>query len=155
MGNRMTKPFLEVAQNKQTNTDVIANMDHILVCFAQREFEQDDLGDASVANNALELLGCAEQRHVVSRRVDALITNNPNGPKTDLGFAPQPIPQRDCLFWRSHQQSSFLAPENAAGQHTWEVMMREKERDIEPRHKIEEENSGNERVFGGDEINDQ
>ena len=33
--------------------------------------------------------------------------------------------------------------------------MREKKRDIKPRHKIEKENSGNERVFGRDKVKHQ
>ena len=59
----MAQPFLEVAQNEQTNPELIADLNHALVCFRKkRELEEDDLRYAIIADDLFELVRPAEQR---------------------------------------------------------------------------------------------
>src|SRR5438552_11973946 len=52
MRHRVAQPFLQVAQDEKTNAELVANLNHILVCFGEkRKLEQDDLSDAVIAND--------------------------------------------------------------------------------------------------------
>src|ERR1700730_16815200 len=39
MSHGMTQPFFQVAQNEKADTELITNLNHILVCFRKWEFE--------------------------------------------------------------------------------------------------------------------
>src|SRR5262249_31194474 len=65
MRHRMTEPFFEIAQDKEADAQLIADLDHILVCLRKnREPEKDHLIDSMLANDLVELLRAAEQRQV-------------------------------------------------------------------------------------------
>jgi len=73
--HRMAQPFFEIAQDEQADAELIANLNHVLIGLGKkREFEQNDLSDAVIANDLFKLIGPAEQRNL--RIVDLIVVGN-------------------------------------------------------------------------------
>ena len=87
----MTQSFLQIAQDEKADAELIANLNHTLVRFGkEREFEENDLSDLVIANDLLQLLRPAEQRH--SHIVDLIVVGNQtNRAQTNLGFTLEPL----------------------------------------------------------------
>ncbi len=152
----MSKLFLQIAQNEKPDAELIADANDVLVGLGEKwKLEQDYLGDSVFANHFLDLIGRAKHRDSVVAVVDLFIGDQTDRAQTDLGFALQPIAQLRGPVARTDEHCFFFPPENASRQERREIVMRKEQRDVEPRNKIEEKDSRNERVFGRDQIEDE
>src|ERR1700730_17493478 len=95
----------------------------------------------------LDLIRFAQHRNSLSCLVDVLFADQTDGAQTDLGLPLQPLAQLFGSATGANQQCFFFVSKNSAGENRWEIIMREQERDIEPRNEVEKENTRNERVL--------
>ena len=62
----MAQFFFEIADDEETNTEVIADADDVAVDFREeRELQHDDLRDAVLNDDLLEIIGIAENGNAV------------------------------------------------------------------------------------------
>ena len=158
MRNRVAQFFLEIADDEQADAEMIAHADDVAVDLGEeRKLEHDDLRDPALDDDLFELIGIAQDRNAVLRLFDLLVANQADRAQSDIGFAPQPGAQLRRFRGRADQERFFFARagEDSPGQKGREIMMREKQGDIEPRHEVEEENSRDERVLGRDQVKDE
>src|SRR5262249_9923542 len=131
------EPFFEIAQDKEADAQLIADLDHILVCLRKnREPEKDHLIDSMLANDLFELLRAAEQRQVGVVNL-FVILNQANSAKPDFIIGVNPIALLGSALARTDENGLVFAPENSAGQNRRQIIMRKEQRDIEPRHEVE------------------
>src|SRR6266852_1015689 len=112
----MPQFFFQVAEDQEPNPKLIANANDILVCLREWKFQQDHLCDPALANDFLDFIGSAQDRHSIFGLVDFFIADQTDSAQPDLGFALQPIAQLDCSAAGADQKSFFFAPENTARQ---------------------------------------
>src|SRR5260370_23841791 len=152
MRHRVPEQFLKVAQDEKANAELIAGLDNVLALGQARELQQDHLGDGVFTDYFLKLIGCPEHRNSSLAVVDLVIRDQPDCAQADLGLAQQPILQLCRVAAGTNQKCSLLSPENPAGQQGRKIVIRKKQRDVEPGYKIKEKYSGYERVLRGNQI---
>src|SRR5690348_14884089 len=106
-------------------------------------------------HGAAETIEAAENGDAVIRAIVRFLGNDADGAQTGFGFAPQPAAQRLCLCGRADEERFLFLPKNPAREKFREKMMREKERDVEPGQKIEEENSRDKGVLCRDQVKNE
>src|SRR5690348_4130064 len=104
-------------------------------------------------NHLLDLIRLAEDRHAISRLVDVFLANQTDRSQTDLGFSVQPLAELFGAATRADEQRFVFGSKNPAGEDRRQIIMREQKRDVKPGHKVEKEDTRNERVLRCDQIN--
>src|SRR2546430_10990909 len=155
MRHGMAQSFFQIAQDKEANAELIANLDDVLVGFGKkRKLEQDNLSDVVLANDVFELIAFPE--HGNSHVVDLIVVREQTDrAQTDLGFALQPLPQLRCALAGTDEQRFIFAAKNSPRQNRRKIVMREEQGDVEPRNEVEQKDTRNERVLGRDQIKHQ
>src|ERR1700693_442045 len=74
--DRMAELFLEITQDQQTNAELVAGLDDILVGVGEkRKLQEDHLSDSLLANHSLDFIRLAEHRNSVVSPVDVVFAN--------------------------------------------------------------------------------
>src|SRR5947209_2106094 len=142
MRDRMTKFLFQIAQDQQTNTELVAGMDHVLVrVHKQWKLQKDHLGDSLFPNHLLDLVRFAEDGNSIAGAGDILVANQANRPKPDLGLPVQPFAKLLGFAAGTDQQGLVFGAENSSGENRRKVKMRKQQRDIQPRDEVEEEHT--------------
>jgi len=153
--DRMSQLFLQIADNEQPDAELIAHANNVLIGLGEGKLKQDYLGDAALANDLHELVRRTEHGNSLFGLVNLFIRNQTDCAEPDLGFAPEPIAELSCFLRGTDQQCFLVVLEDAARQDRWQIVMRKEQRDVEPRNKVKEKDSRNERVLRRNQIQDE
>src|ERR1043166_3056317 len=153
MSNGMPELFLEIAQNQQTNSELVADLDNVLVGVGKkRKFQKDHLCDSLVANHLFDFIRFPDHGNSIFGPGNVLFADQTNRSQPDLRLALEPVAELLRPAARADQQSFIFVSENPAGEDRGKEIMGKQARDVEPRDEVEEKYTRNERVLGRDQI---
>src|SRR6266436_2948376 len=110
----MAKLFFQIAQDQQTNAELVAGLDHVLVGVGEKwKLQQNHLSDSALMDHFLDFIRFAQNRNSVSCLVDVLLADQTNGAQTDLSLSLQPLAQLFGSATGSNQQRLVFIAENS------------------------------------------
>ena len=158
MRHGMAQFFFEIAHDQEPDADPIANLDDLAIGFGEkRELQHDHLGYAAFDDDLFERVGTAQHRNAFVGSLNWFVGNQADRSQPDIRLSPQPGPQLRRFRARPDKDRLFFARagEDSAGEKLGQVMMGKEQSDVEPRHEIEEEQPGDERVLRRDQIENE
>lgn len=95
----MAQFLLEIADDKQPDTEVIANANDMAVDLSEeRKLQHDDLRDAALDDDPFEIIGITQDGDAIRSLVDSLVANETDGAQPNIRFATQPASQLRGFF---------------------------------------------------------
>ena len=94
MYHRMAQLFLQVADDQESHTELVAGGDEVAVQLGELgELEHDHLGHSVFLDRTAEAVRPAENRNLALRPIEGFIANDADRAQSHLALAPQPTAQ--------------------------------------------------------------